>query len=258
MIANYHTHTALCLHATGSMRQYVEAAIKNGLTTLGFSDHSPCDLTPLGTSSDYRMKEHEVEQYVRTAVQLREEYRDRIKILIGYECEYYPSIFDDILRSIGRFECDYIILGEHHINNELDGCWSTAPTRNPAHLTKYVDLVIEAMQTGKFSYVAHPDVLNYVGGDDRFYQSEAARLCSAAKATDTPLEINCLGLKEGRHYPNDLFWPVAAEYGCDVIIGSDAHMPEDAGNRAVAAAAERYAARFGSTPIKTLKLKPIK
>ena len=34
MIANYHTHTKRCKHATGEDREYVEAAIETGLKIL--------------------------------------------------------------------------------------------------------------------------------------------------------------------------------------------------------------------------------
>ena len=39
MIANYHTHTQRCRHATGTARDYVLAAIEGGLKELGFSDN---------------------------------------------------------------------------------------------------------------------------------------------------------------------------------------------------------------------------
>ena len=41
MLANYHTHTARCHHASGSEREYIEAAIAGGMKILGFSDHAP-------------------------------------------------------------------------------------------------------------------------------------------------------------------------------------------------------------------------
>ena len=41
MIANYHTHTKRCKHATGEDREYVEAASETGLKILGFADHCP-------------------------------------------------------------------------------------------------------------------------------------------------------------------------------------------------------------------------
>ena len=54
MFANYHTHTTRCRHAAGTDREYVEAAIKSGLTILGFADHTPlpdramCGMAPEG------------------------------------------------------------------------------------------------------------------------------------------------------------------------------------------------------------------
>ena len=37
---NYHTHTARCHHAMGTDEDYVQIAIQEGYTTLGFSDHA--------------------------------------------------------------------------------------------------------------------------------------------------------------------------------------------------------------------------
>ena len=53
------------------------------------------------------------------------------------------------------------------------------------------------------------------------------KLCRAAIQCDTPLELNLLGVREGRHYPNERFWRIAAEEGNRVVLGCDAHRPED-------------------------------
>ena len=52
------------------------------------------------------------------------------------------------------------------------------------------------------------------------------RLCEALKAVDIPVEINMLGLSEGRRYPSKLFLKVAQAVGNTAIIGMDAHAPE--------------------------------
>ena len=81
-------------------------------------------------------------------------------------------------------------------------------------------------EDGLFTYVAHPDLINFVG-DEKIYQKHMRRLCRAAKECDIPLEINLLGLRENRQYPRQLFWELAAEEGCTVVLGSDAHRPVD-------------------------------
>ena len=58
-------------------------------------------------------------------------------------------------------------------------------------------------------------------------------------------EGQALGLSEGRHYPNEAFWKIAAEEGNDVILGFDAHRPEHLQNRAVEEQARNMAKRLG-------------
>ena len=40
-ISNFHTHTELCHHAKGQPVDYVNQAMKEGCSALGFSDHCP-------------------------------------------------------------------------------------------------------------------------------------------------------------------------------------------------------------------------
>ena len=43
---DYHTHTFLCNHATGTIEGYVKAAIDKNLVEIGISDHFPMNLLP--------------------------------------------------------------------------------------------------------------------------------------------------------------------------------------------------------------------
>ena len=88
MLANYHSHTPRCNHATGSEKEYIESAIANGFKILGFSDHTPQPY-PSSFKSNIRMGMEELENYVDTLVNLREEYKDDITIYIGFEVEYF-------------------------------------------------------------------------------------------------------------------------------------------------------------------------
>ncbi len=84
----------------------------------------------------------------------------------------------------------------------------------------------EALQTGLFTYFAHPDVIHFTGSE-KDYEQQMRALCEAAKATDTPLEFNLLGMRLGRYYPDERFWAIAGEIGNTVVLGCDAHKPED-------------------------------
>lgn len=220
--ANYHTHTALCNHASGEMRDYVEAAVKAGMKTLGFSCHAPYTFDG-DFISWFRMRPGETEEYAREILSLKDEFADKIDIKLGYEAEYYPRHFGDLLERINSFSCDYIILGQHFINNEYDGSYCGA-LRDTDELKHYVSQVSEAMRLGVYTYVAHPDLPRVLGSMDEYLEIMSG-LCKASVETDTPLEINLLGIQEGRQYPKEEFWRMVGEYGCPVVIGYDAHTP---------------------------------
>ena len=266
MIANYHTHTFRCGHASmEDEREYVEAAIKAGFCELGFADHTPMplpiDVDPADCARfmGIRMTMGQTEDYVNKLLALREEYKDDIKIHIGFEVEYIPKTFDTLIKYLGTFPTDYIIMGQHFntvITNEIT--YFGAETRSRKILENYADLVIEGMKTGKFTYVAHPDLCNFHGPLET-YESEMKRLIEASKKYSVPLEINLLGLNSMRHYPNTVFWSLANDIGCDVVLGSDAHetkgmKPE----RALAYAQRIIESNTRLNLIEKLELKPIK
>ena len=222
MIYNYHTHTVRCRHAKDGDEEYVKCAIEAGIKHLGFSDHAPC-VFPDGYELNYRVPFSEAKGYVSGISALREKYKDQIEISIGFEMEYYPLYFNEMLENARKVGAEYLILGQHFIMSEYpDGVGSVGPTDNEESLKIYVDEVIEAIKTGVFTYVAHPDIMCFTG-DDEIYHREITRLCLAARETDTPLEINLLGLRYQKHYPTERFWKIAGEVGAPVTIGYDAH-----------------------------------
>lgn len=223
MLANYHTHTARCNHAFGEEREYIENAIKNGFKILGFSDHVPQPY-PEDYYSHIRMRMEEAESYTDTLVKLRDEYKDDIQILIGYEVEYTDKYFHKMLEHIRQYPLDYIIQGQHFIPNEIDGFYSGAMTTNESYLEEYVSYTIEGMKTGYFSYLAHPDLINYVG-DDSVFQKHMSKIIQTSIDLDIPLEINMLGFMTDRNYPSDRFFSLAASMGAKFVIGCDAHNP---------------------------------
>lgn len=222
MKANYHSHTTRCGHASGTEREYVEKAIECGFKIWGFSDHTPYPFND-GYKSGIRMDVDELDDYVTTVLDLKKEYEKDIEIHLGLEVEYYPAYFQNLLDLVKDYPVEYFLLAQHFIGNEPADIYSGRATEDLARVKSYVDQVIEALNTGKFLYVAHPDLIRYTGTDIPAYENEIRRLCLHAKALDIPVEVNFLGLYESRHYPRKEFWKVAGEVGCKGIFGLDAH-----------------------------------
>ena len=245
MIANYHTHTVRCGHAKGTDREYVETAIAQGLKTLGFSEHVPMPF-PDGHESRFRVPIAKLDDYVKSVLTLREEYRNDIEIHLGFEAEYYPDLFPEMKKLLSPYPVEYLLLGQH-FNDSREAVYNSRPQRDPLALAAYVDAVIAAMETSCFTYVAHPDLFCF-SGPDEIYQQEMNRLCQSARSLDIPLEINMLGLREGRNYPDERFWTIVSKEGCRTVLGCDAHAPGDVAHPDQLEDAMNYAARFGLVP----------
>lgn len=224
LIANFHTHTTRCRHADGEDREYVEAAIKAGYKVLGFSDHCPWAF-PEGYDSTIRMKLNEIDGYFSSLESLKKEYASDVKIYIGYETEYYPELIpaqDEILKD---YPVDYMIQGQHNIQPEYrDQYYTGAETFDEKRLEDYVELCIAGMKTGRYLYLAHPDLINYAG-DKTVFNKHMTKLFTYLKEENIPLEFNILGFFQERSYPSRKFLELAKEVGNNIIIGVDAHSP---------------------------------
>lgn len=221
MKTNYHTHTHRCGHAEPNERAYVETALQEGFRIMGFTDHVPQPFTG-GYYSHMRMRPELTADYVSTVAALKAEYRGEIDIHIGFEAEYYPALFQDLLRMLEPYDYEYLILGQHFLGNEQHEAYTGQPYDSEAQLMRYVDQCTEALHTGAFSCFAHPDIAHFTG-DETAYRAAMRTLCRNAKACGVPLEFNLLGYATGRHYPRPAFWEEAAAVGNKVILGWDAH-----------------------------------
>ena len=228
---NYHTHTSRCFHARGTDEEYVLAAIEAGFDEIGFADHTAWKFDS-DFVSNMRMPESALKDYCDSVKTLREKYKDKISIKLGLECEYFSKYIPWLKGAIEEHEIDYVILGHHFTGDEKGGAYNGF-INTPEDIYRYRDDVVEAMETGLFSYVAHPDL--FMRGYDSFDEDcrkVSEDIIKTAIKTGTPLEYNLLGLKHGINdgkpgYPHPEFWKIASELKPKTIIGIDAHDPSD-------------------------------
>lgn len=256
MKVNLHTHTFLCGHATGTPEEYIQRAIENKVKVLGFSEHAPF-VFPDGYESGHRVPLSKAKEYMDTLNFLREKYKDKIKIYIGFEMEYYPLYFEDMYKTIKELGAEYLILGQHFVKNEHpDGHYIGMIERPMSDLTRYVNCVIEGMNTGIFTYIAHPDLIEATS-DMPFYRKEMTRLCEEAKKCDIPLEINFYGIRDHRFYPFEEFWRIAGQIGCKTVFGFDSHDTLSAFDDYSIPFAEKIVSKYGLTLVKEPEIIPL-
>lgn len=225
---NYHTHTWRCLHASGTMEEYVIRAVENGIRYMGFSDHVPFRCADGFEAIGTRVPIAQVCDYVNDARLLREKYKDEIEISVGFEMEYYSNEFDSMLSDVKKWGAEYLILGQHFYEPEHpSGVHMSKPFDSAQVLNTYADSLVSGIKTGVFTYVAHPDMVNFIG-DESTYCEIMRKVCIASKETGIPLEMNFYGIRDNRNYPNRAFWKTVGEVGSPVTFGFDAHTIESA------------------------------
>lgn len=250
---NFHSHTVLCNHASGTEREYIEAAISAGIKEWGFSDHIPF-IFPNGVENSHRIPMARVQEYIDTINALKEEYKDKIKIHIGFEMEYYPEYFDQMVENARSWGAEYLILGQHSVGSEPElFFWSVNVNDRVDYLREYVDCVVSAIKSGKITYIAHPDMFNFVGDDD-IYNEEMLKIIKAAEEYNIPLEINFLGIRDNRNYPTERFWKLAKGYDISVVFGFDAHNVSGACDRESLPRALEICEKYGLKVVEKLKL----
>ena len=195
-----------------------------------------------------------LEDYVDAVNAVRKEYSDEIEIHLGLEAEYYPDCFESLIKCVKDYKIEYLLLAQHYLGNEIGEPYITQPKNNPEFLKRYCRQVTEAMETGAFTYFAHPDIIHDMGETELFTQ-EMHKLCQTANRCGLMLEINLLGIRDNRHYPNEAFWKIAGEEGCCVILGADAHVPEDVCRAEDIARAHKLVEKYHLNLVDTINLR---
>ncbi len=226
---NFHTHTARCQHAVGTDEEYVKAAMEGGFDVLGFADHAPWPFAS-GFVSTIRMGAEDWPCYAQSVKDLQHKYAGQLDIHLGLESEYFPRYLDHMkrLRDEG---CAYFILGQHFVDTEECNPYIGKECASDDGLMRYADSSAEAIATGMYCYVAHPDLFMRPRlGFDKACEHAADIICQAAKEYGLPIEYNLLGLNSeltgnSRGYPDADFWRYVRKWDNDVILGVDAHAP---------------------------------
>ena len=228
MKVDLHNHTVLCNHATGSVAEYVEAAIACHTEYFGFSDHAPMHYDP-----QYRMRFDQMELYEAWIREAQERYKEQITVLLGYEVDFLPNYMDE---AVLKRPCDYLIGSVHFIdewgfdNPEFIGRYEGADI--DAIYRRYFSLVEAMASSGKFDIVGHLDLLKvfkYLPTQDiRLLAHDALK---EIKQANMSIELNVSGYRKpiAEAYPSPLLMEQIAEMEIPITFGSDAHNKEQVG-----------------------------
>ena len=237
-----------CAHAKGTLDEVVQHAIARGFTHYGLTEHVPRfrpeDLYPgeedLGTERLMRA----FLAYANTAFALREQYEDRIELLIGFETETLPP--GTWLKTMQTLRLsqpfDYIVGSSH----DIDGRWVDYSTESTEKLKSDLGGA-EALHLAWFARLTdmveelRPEVVGHIDLVRKFEPSNfafgkpalraAERLLETVKATGGILDVNSAPVRNGYGpaYPLPVLLEMACRMGVGVTLGDDSHGPDTVG-----------------------------
>jgi len=234
ILTDYHMHTPLCQHAAGPMEAYIERGIELGLREIGFACHNPL---PRGLGGDVRMKESELDYYVRRVTDLQFQYRGKIEVLLGLEMDYVEGLDDYLARQAAAYPWDYLIGSIHYLDPECAFCaWSRhLPFDAEEQYVRYFALLRKLATTGRCDIVSHFDIPRRSGNvPGPRGTEEAQRALAKIARAGLCLEINTSGyrhpdLPQPDSYPSLPVIERALALGIPLVVNSDAHAPDQVG-----------------------------
>ena len=234
-----------CEHGSDTLREMLDAAVSYGYTTFGVTAHSQ----PTHPKFLY---EEEIEAglsvddmgenflaYVAACGALRDEYSDRIEVLMGAEVEIVPeSSFAGFADSMKRqFWLDYLIGSVHWVDEmpfdtsqqDFDKAVSNRGGLEP-FLLRYYELVGEMIVQVKPEVIGHVDLPRLFCEGAPELESDSVMkavytVFEKAKAVGCIIDLNVSALSKGLATPYPAPWIVqlASEMGVPFCFGDDSH-----------------------------------
>ncbi|MCP1357803.1 histidinol-phosphatase [Aneurinibacillus migulanus] len=234
---DFHTHHERCGHAKKPIRDYIEAAISQGLAIIGIADHSPYFTYEEDQAfPGIAMGKSEFPKYVTEVLRLKEEYSGKIEVLLGVESDFFPEHVEAYRRCFAPYPFDYIIGSVHKVDGV--SIFNKKRWNGLTHEQKvksketYYSLIEQSARSGMFQILGHIDAMKgfYPAFSD--IQTEAVeKTLQIIAECDVAIEVNTSGKTKaaGGWYPSDDILERALYYGVKVTFGSDAHTPERVG-----------------------------
>ncbi len=163
-IFNLHTHSVYS-DGKSQPREIVEEAIRQGLTTIGFSEHSP-----LPFDNTFSVKSADMPRYVAEIAQLKAEFKDKIDIYCALEADYLTGVSEPFSVTKEKYHLDYLIGGVHLV---IDPALRQA--QGPAKSKVIEPVEMPAISADEIWFIDGPKWEVYDEGLQKFFNGDIRR-----------------------------------------------------------------------------------
>jgi len=245
LFQNLHTHTRFS-DGSDEPEKYVETAMTRGLTSLGFSDHSP-----LPFKNTFALKENQVQNYC-DAISSSRVACHAIRIFLGMEADFIPGIGHSFAYFRENFPLDYLIGSVHLVRNgSPDELWFIDGPDPATYddglnvlfggdirkgVAAYYGQINEMLATCKLDIIGHLDKIKmhnrgrFFSETDPWYIALVDETLDLIRQSGVIIEVNTRGIYKKRSdslFPGPAILRKILDQKIPVIISSDAHRPNE-------------------------------
>ena len=232
---NLHTHSTYC-DGRDTPEQMIAAAIKKGFGSLGFSGHSYMDW-----SNSFSMSVDGTDRYIEHITRLKAEYKGKIDIFCGIECDMYSDIdttpYDYAIGSFHYFKINGEYVGFDRKPDEVRELIDTHFNGDAeAFAKRYYKEICTLPDHGRFDIIGHFDLcakhfetIGMPNVTSEKYLSYAFDAISALKGKIPFFEVNTGNISRGYRsvpYPTLDIIKEFRRQGFGAVISSDCHNSE--------------------------------
>ncbi|KIY00653.1 uncharacterized protein Z520_03317 [Fonsecaea multimorphosa CBS 102226] len=242
---SHHSHSGqFCAdHARDSLDDVIQTAMAKGMAVFALTEHMPRheqDRYP-GETATLEMHYANEAAYVAEALRLRQKYKDRIGLPLGFEGEWIrPESEDLIKRSLETHPYDFFIGSVHHVHTipiDYDHAMykearSKAGGTDERIFEDYFDAQFAMLQTLRPPVVGHFDLIRLKSDDPnqsfkpmRGVWARISRNLDCVAEYGGILEINSAAVRKGMDepYPKAEICEAALERGIRFCLSDDSH-----------------------------------
>jgi len=241
--ANYHTHTHYS-DGADAPEVVVKKALELGLETIGFSDHAPIP----GFEENCNISLDQLDEYVRCILDLKEKYKDRIRVLLSLEIDYIPNIIHPAHEIFDQYPLDFTLGSVHYLGVLSDGKlfgFEASKEKIDRGLNEifggdvekmvkeYYSRIREMVRISQPNIIGHLDRIKFINKHHQYfnemagwYQIEVKNTLEVIASSDSILEVNTKGIYSNgdlEPYPSSWIIRAARDRYIPVHLAADAH-----------------------------------
>lgn len=259
MLIDSHIHTHYS-HGDSEVYKIVQDAIKKGLDGIGFAEHFHYDFfsdiglpTVAGREVDGTVFDN-FKLYYKTVEKAKEEYKNKIKILLGVEIDFLEFKKDEIKKALEikpflndykeerperKFEFDFIMGSAHFIGSPLKYFSDYKEKGDDWMIEEYFSSIKNAIKSGLFDVIGHPELIKYfIDKNFNYYSKHIEEIVDLLLKNNVAIDLNTDYLRNSktgkiekeRLNPGLEMLAMCKEKSVSLVIGSDAHSPKKLAN----------------------------